>query len=673
MAPDRSSVRPRLVVTGDSTIDWLVIIPDSSDRAGQPVQLRARPGGAARLSDGIRAALSARGSGSVIGPSLPQESLVNPSDTQTTRTYSIWQPYSLEGGSNRRVWRMHRNLGISQGSHHAAVDEHQAETPDLLVIEDVNTGFRSQPDSWPPCLHQGQPEPQHILLKISNPIGEGLLWDQLIERFADILTVYCTCDDLRQEYASIGQPLSWERSASEVVRAIRSRANLTQPRRMIVSLGCSGAVIVDRDGPATLIFDPQHQEGDWERKRPGIPVGAPSCLTSAIAIAISDNPADPDWNTGIMNGLNAARAIHQGRGVEYDIEDDPVVSMTEITAILSATSPEHIYRSVTISDDPDWNISSIVSTDDVRAIAPQIVIHGDHDACQDIPTERIGAWTSIDRAEIESMRSARGIAREYLHLSQPSRPLSMAVFGPPGSGKSFAIKQMTREPTAIPRKIRVLEFNLSQFKSPDDLPLAFQSIRDCTVEQALPLVFWDEFDATLNGAELGWVSRFLAPMQDGIFSDNGISRPIGPAIFIFAGGTHSTMESFKSRAIQLPEAKATDFLSRLRGYLDILGPNPTSEQDRNFVLRRALLLRGLLIQKASGIRHHNRIDIDPGVLRAFLDISTYVHGARSMESIIDMSTLTGRRRYERSSLPPMNQLGLHVNAEEFLSLVHQGA
>ncbi len=68
-----------------------------------------------------------------------------------------------------------------------------------------------------------------------------------------------------------------------------------------------------------------------------------------------------------------------------------------------------------------------------------------------------------------------------------------------------------------------------------------------------------------------------------------------------------------------------------------------------------------------------RLDIDPGVLRAFLDVGAYVHGARSMESIVEMSALTGKARYERSALPARHQLGLHVDADAFLRLVADGA
>src|ERR1035438_7172678 len=49
----------------------------------------------------------------------------------------------------------------------------------------------------------------------------------------------------------------------------------------------------------------------------------------------------------------------------------------------------------------------------------------------------------------------------------------------------------------------------------------------------------------------------------------------------------------------------------------------------------------------------------------------YKHGARSMESIIAMSQLAGKTRFERSSLPTETQLDLHVDGQEFLALVQE--
>jgi hypothetical protein len=298
------------------------------------------------------------------------------------------------------------------------------------------------------------------------------------------------------------------------------------------------------------------------------------------------------------------------------------------------------------------------------------VLDGGIDAFGGLPIERMGAWMSIDRTEIESVRSLRNITSQYLNHANRSRPLSLAVFGAPGSGKSFAVKQMAREWSAGGIKIDVLEFNVAQFGSTDDLARALQRVRDSAVQQTLPLVFWDEFDSPFGGREYGWLARFLAPMQDGVFLDDGHARPIGQAIFVFAGGTQSTLAGFIDAAAVIPGSKATDFLSRLRGHIDVLGPNPRNAEDLAAILRRALLLRSVISQRAPHLQTNTGVSIDPAVLRAFLEAPRYVHGARSMEAIVEMSALAGRLRFERSALPARHQLAMHVDATEFERLAY---
>src|SRR5665647_388575 len=117
---------------------------------------------------------------------------------------------------------------------------------------------------------------------------------------------------------------------------------------------------------------------------------------------------------------------------------------------------------------------------------------------------------------------------------------------------------------------RTLEYNLSQFESATDLPPAFHEVRDAVLEQQLPLVFWDEFDTPLEGRPLGWLRHFLAPMQDGQFREGPAFHPLGPAVFVFAGGTAATLDEFSGgAAVPDPrEAKLPDFVSRLRGYVN---------------------------------------------------------------------------------------------------------
>jgi hypothetical protein len=93
-------------------------------------------------------------------------------------------------------------------------------------------------------------------------------------------------------------------------------------------------------------------------------------------------------------------------------------------------------------------------------------------------------------------------------------------------------------------------------------------------------------------------------------------------------------------------------------------------EDAAYVLHRALLLQSQLLARVPRLARSGTLDIDPGVLQAFLEVPTCVHGARSLEAVVEMSSLAGRLRYERSALPARHQLALHVDAEAFLGLVN---
>lgn len=127
------------------------------------------------------------------------------------------------------------------------------------------------------------------------------------------------------------------------------------------------------------------------------------------------------------------------------------------------------------------------------------------------------------------------------------------------------------------------------------------------------------------------------------------------------------------------QMKGPDFLSRLKGYVNILGPNPYTTEDGAvdpyYLIRRAIVLRVILQLNVPQIfsreNGKKKLNIDRGVLRALLHIRDYKHGVRSIESIISMSSLVGKTSFERSSLPPEAQLNLHVDGREFLALAQQ--
>lgn len=683
-----------IYVTGDAVIDWVLLSGTSRRNDGKiTIEYRGAPllrtlietslqksqasGGSNRVNcEGIDVDIKHRSI-----PDLerePQEFAIR-GITTSPRQATTWDVYQFDNSKESSIPTTKETDSLNTGTH------------SCIVIDDADLGFRDQPAAWPRSIKPGASAPRDIILKTSAPVTDSLLLEHLVSHHGSVLTLCCSIDDLRDIYSFIGQPLSWDRTGREIARAVRNNQQLMKAKRVIVRVGLCGAVVVDRRGSGVLLFDPLHQEGEWERLHPGgLDRDTSMCLTAALAVAYAASSSRSDCLDAVRRGIAAGRLAFEhwssvSRG-QILAPDFPTDNMAE----LIAHAPEKtLLRTVKIpSDREDWHLLSSIFTDGYLdepkeqklsrgygVIASDIVQYGRDHACAGLPVEKMGRWVSLDRYEIESLRSVRNIIQEHIADRARTKPISIAVFGPPGAGKSFAVEEMANHLALGDKKIETLGFNVSQFRNQEDLTRSFQRVRDLTITSGMSLVFWDEFDASVSGEQLAWLSRFLAPMQDGEFSEGGLPRPIGPAIFVFAGGTNKTFEEFREAVEHRRDVKAPDFLSRLRGYVDILGPNKSHSEDEAYVLRRALLFRSMLERKGAGNfleysqsigRSH--LNIDSKVLEAFLRVTEYVHGARSMEAIIDMSSLSGKTSFDRSSLPAKEQLSLHVDAEEFLTL-----
>jgi hypothetical protein len=670
-------------VAGDVTIDWMVVNPGAEKArttefsgvwwSGISTRAVAQPGGAALLAGVLAemAAASAPPPFALVGPEVGTGALTQPSDPAWTRSYTSWSRFP-EGDA--RAWRIAEFWGMDPGSAPLTASAPLAGDCSVVAIDDANLGFRDAAEAWPAGLAEGTPG--SVLLKMSAPVALGPLWERLVAVQADRLTLLVPVNDLRKGGGQIGHALSWDRVFEEVDAAVRAHA-LGRAARVVVLLGVAGAVLVERDGPSTLVFDPVGMEGDWETRRPGWMMGYATCVAAALADALVGEPA-PDrarLADALGRGLAAARSLHAAGYAEASGPSGPTIGFpfAVVSASLAKPAADFATFERRPGDDAPPSILAARLSGDLERVARDVVLRGPRSVLTGVPIERVGAWSSVDRAEIEGMRSVRNILGEYITQwksgRRPARPLSIAVFGPPGAGKSFAIKQMAK--VLLPGDMRTLEFNLSQFGSADELPRAFHEVRDAVLSQSLPLVFFDEFDTPMGAQPLGWLRYFLAPMQDGMFREEGVFHPIGPAVFVFAGGTSPSLAEFVQMRDETVEraAKKPDFVSRLRGYVNVLGPNPTGDGDRLCVVRRAFLLRSMLESKVPAIFANGETAIDDGVLAAFLGIERFLHGARSMEALLDMSSLAGKVSYDRASLPAANQLALHVDADRFLELV----
>ncbi len=306
------------------------------------------------------------------------------------------------------------------------------------------------------------------------------------------------------------------------------------------------------------------------------------------------------------------------------------------------------------------------------SVAERIVIAGAEDLYDHVPFCRYGNLTTVDKDEIENYSTIKLLLDDYIYrydhseVTDMPRPLSVAIFGAPGSGKSFGLKQIAKSCG----RFVISSLNLSQLNSPAEL---FESLHEALQrgKDEIPLVFFDEFDAELNGTPLGWLKYFLAPMQDGEFTLNGKLFQVNGAVFAFAGATASSFSEFipdtEERQAVFKAVKGTDFASRLKGILNIKGPNPNTETDRSHVIRRAILMREQITHKISGIydEESGLVNISKALLAALLTVSEYRHGSRSLEFILDMSRLSEVTRFTSSCLPIAEQMDLHLDVVDF--------
>ncbi|MBN2202559.1 ATP-binding protein, partial [bacterium] len=692
-----SGEKGTILVTGDVMLDHHLYVgertgPDSTRPVG--TSEHASEGGAGLVFRILEVCAGCDGSADGAGTEYRVEFGLDPGIfgklESCLQAYAEWKPFPLEG---KKVWRMDRELGYGNPCsrffpYAEYCNSGLSPDPELVLIDDAGSGFRhgTQKAGWPKCLTtENGHRPGWIVLKISSPLAQGDLWRHLSGRYRDRLTVIVSIGDIRREQVRVSRGISWERTALELgweLCANPAISGLLDCSHLIVSFGDEGALHVDLTGPGRrfrLFYDSSCMELESGESIQGGGWGFNACLTAGIADRIMRGGSEDPVADGVRAGLSAGRTMHlEGHGpVTSGNPDFPFNAV-----VADILRPKHRFSNVDLPDPESigasarksWTLMNAFFGGTGKKRAPlygagrRVAILGP-DALNHVPFSRFGRLFTVDRNEIESLRTIRTMIRGYLDTDPGKKPLSLAVFGPPGAGKSFGIGEIVRG--ILGKDAPILEFNLSQFGDPAALTGAFHQVRDRVLQGTMPVVFWDEFDSR----EYFWLQYLLAPMQDGKFLEGQISHPIGKCVFVFAGGTSYTMENFgpspenPAKWEVFKAKKGPDFISRLSGYLNVLGPNrrpvmnpktgkwEEDPEDVCFPVRRALLLRSIL-----GLKDGTRLDMDSGLLTAFIETDRYRHGSRSMEKIVLlMKKPAGAIR--RSDLPAEDVLSLHTDAE----------
>lgn len=608
-----------------------------------------------------------------------------------------FQAIGTDVGDKALRLRVSRFLGYWAGVPERLNYEFDEETiphPDIIVINDAGRELRNSRKSRSNAFFTtmtalagkaGRRKPaREVVMKMHLPLAEGLAWKLFAKAsLARRRTLVVQAEDLRTAGIKISRCPSWDQVVDDIKTAMGPKApKATGPVNLMALCGAAdcvivlfeveGAVLIERENQEhrfTIVHDPAACEGQSAQDMPGDMVGNMNrflahLVHGLVVLPEEDSAGDSAMARRVHDAILAARVHANGMFTlkrETELRDPKVKS----------TGKQKPYA-ITRTDGPmPTNLITMGKPsagdlhDYLREMAEKIVLRGRDKVMGEQPHGRFGKLMAVDRNEIEAMRSLDQLIRAYLQDQTNSKPLSLAVFGPPGAGKSFGVKQLVDS-----NETPVLEFNMSQADA-SHLPAIFHEIRDLNLKGKTPLCFFDEFDSQ----ELKLLKYFLAPMQDGKFLEGDAVRPVGRGIFVFAGGTSFTMRDFASRGKEekAAMAKLPDFVSRLSNFLDVKGPNPIADtsgwktnsedkpdfqvrkrSDPTYILRRAILVRAFISEYASSIINNTdeTASIEPALVSRLLDVNDYRHGARSLEMLIQATAMRPSiRRLGLSDMP----------------------
>ncbi|PCD34560.1 hypothetical protein FGRA07_08878 [Fusarium graminearum] len=602
------------------------------------------------------------------------------------------------------------------------------EAPSIVVWDDYGVSEANMND-YIYNLDQNNPTSKVLLYQMHAPLCKGVLWEDFRpfkksiakSRHLPKVLVVIEMDNLRAQGFNISRGISWEKTMEDFrgnVSGILNELKLPWYMHLIVHCGYEAAIYVaerpeqDAEVPPPTKFVtymvPNMAEGQilrpYNGSMPGIDIAFVTGLAASL-VKESNSALDNLEPVTVGQAIEVAIARSHRFALSGFLPDaNGAIDYPKAQDVTNAELPRpgivHIDSNwFKNDDDGKWSLFSLAETWKEH-VAAETVKTGTKFIEAFVPTAEYGSLVTADRSEIEGFRSAEIVIKQYID-GDVQKPLSIAVFGQPGSGKSFGVKKVI-EAVINDKKQKPIEANLSQFVDYKDLLNIFDSIRDMSSKgNHVPVVLFDEFDSPLGSKALGCLKYFLAPMQDNQYLHKGTMRSLGRAIFVFIGGTSSSFEEFSQvggviRQVQAPaqapvegvvggdnagdrdemeqyekQAKKPDFISRLSAHINVAGPNPPKpgnpavnvNDDKMVIMRRAMLLRSLLETRLD--MKKKAIQVDETLLMALLKHERFPHGSRSLELILQSSRVSSGQKLQPSALPPDSQLAMHLNLIEY--------
>lgn len=622
------------------------------------------------------------------------------------KAFQNWYQKGLESvyvlqrtpGIHGPVWRMYESRSaLPWGEGRTATESKELQTNDFeecqyVTVMDFGGGWRDKQSG------DGQPNWQKLaagikdkpyLIRSADPLHPA--WRAFRKEMAKAdssrpgIWVGVT-EDLDE--GALRRPGIWEDHVDRVVNHLKKDPTLfstDEPRGwqhvVAIRIDYDGALVVapGSDEYGDLFIFPGDQPGSFLRANPGHVVGGGIAFVASFVEALTA-PHYPDrdevtgridlsdqWidvlHAGAKDGLARSRKVMETGYLDPEEMKWPTISTQEIsilkhdgTAEAGSVVPYRVPKE-------DWHTACEI-------------VYGDESQFRKNTLLRIGELVTA------APRFAQGLLDLALrlrnHADTGKKILSFAIFGEPGSGKSFVAKSLQKAIDPDGKIFKRKSYNVSQFGGDRErLVDAFNAVSQTSLQGKTPFVLWDEFDCGLPGeGKCAWLQEFLMPMEDAEFNEGKEVRKLGRCVFVFMGGIHEDGNDFiewieaDETKEQAKLLKAPDFHSRLERTLHIPSVEVPAEsksinKPHPARLTRAILMRRFLAEEL----YENINSIEENVLAYLLHVPLR-HGVRSLKKIIEASTLDKTTVFRLSHLPSADVLGPHVHephVEAFLS------
>ncbi len=516
---------------------------------------------------------------------------------------------------------------------------------------------RAGPDRW-------------MLMNAADPAFLG----GLPHAGADHRILVITADALRASGAPIGKGRSWDESFIHLIAHFHGDGErlLHVAHHVLVRYGSNGLVCASR-GKERTRFTAYFVPPEIESDRSPVEVFGQEEVFLARLIMELLRPASRVRERGPIDlasrlqfaAREALRSVHRQQALGWRADGDHVVAPAD--AFAYNEEPHDPIAGADITDLVEHGsllrMATHGSTSTLLAWAIEHVRNGANGLLGATPVVAFGGLVSVDRDEIEQYRSIRDNVLRY--VARPGeKPMSLGVFGPPGSGKTFGVEQIK---DALGDAITWVPIDFSGLTNAGELAKEFRAMRDENLKGRIPFVLFDEFDATLEGVPYGWLQHFLRPVENGVFRADAADHPVGRGIFVFTGGTCHSFAEFraKSRGGEPPDAaaellarerKMPDMARRLLDHIDVKGISAVpGEPEHLFLVRRAIVLRNQLLARMRKDPSAS-IDVDQRLLVALLTLQKYHNGTSSMCKLLARLRPSREGRILSTSLPHVDEL-----------------